>query len=115
MPVPKHSPRHPDITLPSCYSDLNSTWTTIRTTPHAAEPSIIVLTLFRPAQYNAFTDAMRAELETAFGMFDVDERVKCIVVTGAGRMFCAGADLEVGFGAGTAGEDAEAVQDHRDG
>jgi enoyl-CoA hydratase/carnithine racemase len=58
---------------------------------------------------------MREEIETAYAMFDVDERVKCIVVTGSGRIFCAGADLEVGFGSGTNSEDAERVQDHRDG
>ena len=48
-------------------------------------------------------------------MFDVDPKVKCIVVTGDGRIFCAGADLEIGFGEGVSGEEAERVQDHRDG
>ncbi|KAJ4314416.1 hypothetical protein N0V94_006465 [Neodidymelliopsis sp. IMI 364377] len=110
------SPRHlPDITLPSSYSDLNTTWTSIRTDAHPSEPSIIVLTLYRPGKHNAFTDTMRAEIEKAYAMFDVDERVKCIVVTGDGRIFCAGADLEVGFGGGVGGEGAERLQDHRDG
>ena len=58
---------------------------------------------------------MRAEIEEAYGMFDADERVKCIVVTGDGRIFCAGADLDEGFGEGVNGADAERVQDHRDG
>lgn len=110
------SPRHmPNITLPSSYDDLNKTWTSIRTNHHAAEPSIIVLTLFRPGKHNAFTDKMRSEIEQAYAMFDVDARVKCVVVTGDGRIFCAGADLEIGFGQGLAGEEAERVQDHRDG
>ena len=49
-------------------------------------------------------------------MFDVDERVKCVVLTGAGKTFCAGADLEIGFnGAGTAeGEGRVTNKDRRD-
>ncbi len=110
------SPRHhPDITLPQSYADLNTQWKCIRTTHHAAEPSIIILTLYRPGKHNAFTDTMRAEIEKAYAMFDVDARVKCVVVTGDGRIFCAGADLEVGFGGGVSAEGAERVQDHRDG
>lgn len=105
----------PDITLPRSYDDLNATWTSIRTHHHKPEPSIIVLTLYRPGKHNAFTDTMRREIEAAYAMFDADARVKCIVVTGDGRIFCAGADLDVGFGEGTTGEGAERVQEHRDG
>lgn len=105
----------PDIVLPQSYDDLNKQWTTIRTNHHAAQPSIIVLTLYRPGKHNAFTDVMRAEIEKAYAMFDADARVKCIVVTGDGRIFCAGADLDVGFGGGVNGEEAERLQDHRDG
>lgn len=108
------SPRHkPDITLPQSYNSLP--WTQIKTQHHEAEPSIIILTLHRPGKHNAFTDKMREEIEAAYAMFDVDDRVKCVVVTGDGRIFCAGADLEIGFGSGLAGEEAEKVQDHRDG
>ncbi len=57
---------------------------------------------------------MRAEIEQAYAMFDVDDRVKCIVFTGYGKLFCAGADLDVGFGSSRA-EGAEKVQEHRDG
>ncbi|KAF2628918.1 enoyl-CoA hydratase/isomeras-like protein [Macroventuria anomochaeta] len=105
----------PDIVIPNSYDDLNSQWASIRTHHHKAEPSIIILTLYRPGKHNAFTDTMRAEIEKAYAMFDVDPKVKCIVVTGDGRIFCAGADLEVGFGRGVHGEEAERVQDHRDG
>ena len=87
----------------------------IQTRHHDKEPSVIILTLYRPKNYNAFTDKMREEIEAAYAMFDVDDRVKCIVVTGNGRIFCAGADLDIGFGSGTSGEEAERVQDHRDG
>ncbi|KAJ4402106.1 hypothetical protein N0V91_007467 [Didymella pomorum] len=105
----------PNITLPHSYNDLNSTWTCIRTHHHAPEPGVIILTLYRPGKHNAFTDTMRREIEAAYAMFDADARVKCIVVTGDGRIFCAGADLDVGFGEGTTGEGAERVQEHRDG
>lgn len=58
---------------------------------------------------------MQAELESAYAMFDADERVRCIVVTGHGRIFCAGADLDDGFVEGVAAEGAEEVSEHRDG
>ena len=112
--APKQSARHtPDITLPTSYNTLP--FTQITTRHHEKEPSIIILTLHRPANHNAFTDVMRAEIESAYGMFDVDDRVKCIVVTGNGRIFCAGADVDDGFGDGVHGEAAEKVQEHRDG
>jgi len=50
------------------------------------------------------------ELEHAFQLVDVDDRVKCAVVTGNGRMFCAGADLDTAFKGGE-----EDPRDHRDG
>jgi enoyl-CoA hydratase/carnithine racemase len=101
------------ISLPKSYNSLP--FNQIRTRHHPTTPSIIILTLYRPAKHNAFTDTMREELQAAYAMFDVDDRVKCIVVTGDGRIFCAGADLDVGFGQGVNGEEAEKVQEHRDG
>jgi enoyl-CoA hydratase/carnithine racemase len=105
MPYPRPPP-----SLPSSYNDLNLSFTQIRTEHFPAEPSIIILTLYRPGKYNAYTETMMQELEQVYAMFDVDDRVKCIVFTGDGKMFCAGADLEVGFVQG-----GEAVNDHRDG
>ncbi|EOD52085.1 Enoyl- hydratase isomerase [Neofusicoccum parvum] len=79
--------------------------------PSSPTPTpIIVLTLYRPGKHNAFTPTMMAELEQAFGLVDADDRVRCVVVTGDGKIFCAGADLEVGFVGGK-----ERVNDHRDG
>ncbi|KAJ4292559.1 hypothetical protein N0V90_009222 [Kalmusia sp. IMI 367209] len=53
---------------------------------------------------------MMQELESAYAMFDIDDRVKCIVFTGTGKIFCAGADLDVGFVGGQ-----ELINEHRDG
>ena len=51
----------------------------------------------RPKHHNAFTEVMVDELVRVFTMFDVDDRVRCVVLSGAGKMFCAGADLNIGF------------------
>lgn len=57
---------------------------------------ILTLTLNRPEQLNAFTVEMANELVDAFNSASVDDSVRAIVVTGAGRAFCAGMDLSVG-------------------
>jgi enoyl-CoA hydratase/carnithine racemase len=61
-----------------------------------------VLRLNRPEKNNAWTEVMMREIETVYQLFDLDERVKAIVFTGAGNMFCAGYDMEVGFPGGNA-------------
>ena len=55
--------------------------------------SVAELTLNRPERLNAFTPQMGAELIGAFKRLDEDDSVRAIIVTGAGRAFCAGADL----------------------
>jgi enoyl-CoA hydratase/carnithine racemase len=57
---------------------------------------ILTITLNRPDRLNAWTGTMGAELRAAFDRADVDDEVRAIVVTGAGRAFCAGADLASG-------------------
>jgi enoyl-CoA hydratase/carnithine racemase len=57
---------------------------------------LLRLTLNRPTQMNAFTVDMANELEHAFNRASQDDSVRVIVVTGAGRAFCAGMDLGVG-------------------
>ena len=52
------------------------------------------LTLNRPAAMNALSPAMTATLHRAIGDAGADERVRCVVITGVGRAFCAGADLK---------------------
>ncbi|WP_378736499.1 enoyl-CoA hydratase/isomerase family protein [Nocardia brasiliensis] len=54
---------------------------------------IAVLTLNRPAQQNAFTPTMAAELSAALQRCDVEDTVRVVVVTGTPPAFCAGADL----------------------
>jgi len=56
---------------------------------------VLVLTLNRPDQLNAFTVEMANELVAAFERASEDDEVGAIVVTGAGRAFCAGMDLSV--------------------
>lgn len=57
---------------------------------------IATITLNRPERLNAYTPVMAQELATAFQRYDDDDAVRAIIVTGAGRGFCAGADLSGG-------------------
>jgi enoyl-CoA hydratase/carnithine racemase len=57
---------------------------------------IATLTMNRPDKLNAFTGTMMAEMIAAFDQADADDAVRCVIVTGAGRAFCAGADLSAG-------------------
>jgi enoyl-CoA hydratase/carnithine racemase len=54
---------------------------------------VLLITLDRPDRLNAFTGTMGRELIAAFGQADADDDVRAVIVTGAGRGFCAGADL----------------------
>lgn len=54
---------------------------------------ILTITLNRPEQLNAFTVEMAKELIRAFNQASDDDKVSAIVVTGAGKAFCAGMDL----------------------
>jgi enoyl-CoA hydratase/carnithine racemase len=57
---------------------------------------VLTITLDRPERLNAFTPTMLRELIEAFDLADSDDDVRAVIVTGAGRAFCAGADLERG-------------------
>jgi len=100
------------IPIPKSFKDIPFEQIRLSHIPeHAPEATpIILVTLYRPNRYNAFTPKMMLELEQAFTLIDLDPRVKCTVVTGHGKMFCAGADLDSAFVGGE-----EEVRDHRDG
>src|SRR5262249_18465919 len=53
-------------------------------------------TLNRPDRMNAFTEQMMRDMVAAFDETDANDDVRVVVVTGAGRGFCAGADLGAG-------------------
>ncbi len=77
--------------------------------------NILTITLNRPDKLNAFTATMQRELIDAFDKADSDDTIRAIIVTGAGRAFCAGADLS--SGADTFDRDARRgpVRRHPDG
>ena len=60
--------------------------------------NIATITLKRPDKLNAFTGTMMYEMIDAFDQVDADDDVRAVIVTGAGRGFCAGADLSASGG-----------------
>jgi enoyl-CoA hydratase/carnithine racemase len=83
----------------------------------AVEDGVCTLTLNRPAKLNAVTRTMIDELIEALDHADADDAVRAVIVTGAGRAFCAGADLSGGGGTFDRAAQArgEAPGEHRDG
>ncbi|HET9351083.1 MAG TPA: enoyl-CoA hydratase-related protein, partial [Burkholderiales bacterium] len=63
---------------------------------YAVQDRVATVTLNRPDKLNAFTTRMRDGLIEAFARADADDGVRVVIVTGAGRAFCAGADLSAG-------------------
>src|SRR6185295_4375910 len=68
----------------------------LETTRYEVEDGIATITLHRPEKLNAYNGQMRVELGLLFDETDADDEVKAVIVTGAGRAFCAGADLSSG-------------------
>jgi enoyl-CoA hydratase/carnithine racemase len=77
---------------------------------------ILTITLNRPDRMNAFTLRMSEELIDCFGGADEDDAVRVVIVTGAGKAFCAGADLSsrgATFDATAEGR-KQTIDEHRD-
>jgi enoyl-CoA hydratase/carnithine racemase len=60
------------------------------------EDNILTITLNRPELLNAFNGVMFSEFMQAFDLSDADDNIGAVIITGAGRGFCAGADLSQG-------------------
>lgn len=63
---------------------------------YEVDNSVATITLNRPDNLNAFTPQMCFELMSVFDTTDADDDVRAVIITGAGRAFCAGADLSAG-------------------
>ncbi len=66
------------------------------TIKYGVDEQILTITLNRPDKLNAFNAVMQQELIDAFDAADRDDDIRAVIVTGAGRGFCAGADLSSG-------------------
>jgi enoyl-CoA hydratase/carnithine racemase len=69
---------------------------TFETVLYQVEDGIALVTLNRPEKLNAFNTQMMKDLIAVFDETDRDDAVRAVIVTGAGRAFCAGADLSAG-------------------
>jgi enoyl-CoA hydratase/carnithine racemase len=69
---------------------------TFETLDYALEDGVATVTLNRPEKLNAFNTQMMRDLIAMFDVTDGDDAVRAVIVTGAGRAFCAGADLSAG-------------------
>jgi enoyl-CoA hydratase/carnithine racemase len=89
----------------------------LREIAYEVEAGVCTVTLSRPDKLNAVTSTMIEELIAAFDRADADDAVRAVIVTGAGRAFCAGADLSGGSRTfdRTARDGDGAAAEHRDG
>jgi enoyl-CoA hydratase/carnithine racemase len=76
---------------PKGFLDLVQDFHTI--TFSVSEDGIAVITLNRPEKLNAFNERMIREIRTVVWQCNFDERIKVLMITGAGRAFCAGRDI----------------------
>lgn len=89
----------------------------LRETRWGVADAVGTITLDRPAAMNALTGRMLEEMLWVLGEADRDDAVRVVLVTGAGRAFCAGADISGGEASfvGAGGTAGVAERDHRDG
>lgn len=84
---------------------------------YQVDDAVAWITLNRPARLNAWTSVMECEVRTAMQKAERDEQVRAIVLTGAGRGFCSGADVQglAEMFAGAPGRAiSEVVREHQD-
>jgi enoyl-CoA hydratase/carnithine racemase len=89
---------------------------TYETIAYEVDDGVLTITLDRPERLNAFTSTMMREMIDAFDQADADDDVRAVIVTGRGRGFCAGADLEAGadtFNADARADGTEREADRR--
>ena len=70
--------------------------TELETVRHEVGDGVMTLTLNRPDRLNAYTHQMKDDVIAALDAADRDDDVRVVIITGAGRGFCAGADLAAG-------------------
>src|SRR5437868_13587146 len=85
--------RHPSYGSRNGSKETPMAYETIK---YEVSEQILTITLNRPDKLNAFTGQMQQELIAALDAADEDDDIRAIIVTGAGRGFCAGADLSSG-------------------
>ncbi|MGN6565866.1 MAG: enoyl-CoA hydratase [Thermomicrobiales bacterium] len=86
--------------------------TAIQAIATVREGSMLIVTFNRPEVLNAFNDEMIAGLQDAIRQAERDAAVRCVVLTGAGRGFCAGQDLGVFKAREAAGAGEGMVREH---
>ena len=74
--------------------------------------AVLRITLNRPERMNAWTPKMMGELTTVVEAANEDASIGAIIVTGAGRGFCAGADIQAVFEAGIEGDEGRRARRH---
>ena len=102
-----HHAADPSRELNESFRSRLAPWSTSRSSASSATTSSL-LTLNRPDKLNAWTPRMSAELADAIEAADADPAVGAVVMTGAGRGFCAGADIDAVFDAQLQGDAAAA-------
>jgi enoyl-CoA hydratase/carnithine racemase len=84
---------------------------TFETILYDVQDGVATITMNRPDKLNAFTTQMMLDMIAAFDLTDADDAVRAVIVTGAGRGFCAGADLSAGAATFNYAERGEAARD----